>query len=176
MTLLARVVSALDGRGVRCALIGATAMAVHGFSRATLDFDLMTTDERCLDPSWWAPSAPTGWLVDIRVGSADDPLSGVARFEALHERSVDVLVGRDPWQHRLLERASLFAIEDTRVRVAQVADLVLLKLYAGGPQDAWDIQQLLATEGRVELITGVDRELHELPEECQALWRRILAG
>jgi predicted nucleotidyltransferase len=176
MTLLARVVSALDGRGVRCALIGATAMAVHGISRATLDFDLMATDERCLDRSWWAGLTGPGSSVDIRVGGADDPLAGVARFDDLHERSVDVLIGREPWQQRLLERAALFAIEDTRVRVAQVADLVLLKLYAGGPQDAWDIHQLLAAEGRVELVAGVDRELHELPEECQALWRRVLAG
>ncbi len=176
MTLLARVVAALEGRGVRCALIGATAMAVHGFSRATLDFDLMTTDQQCLDQSWWAGSPHPGWSVDIRVGDTDDPLAGVARFDALHERSVDLLVGREPWQQRLLERAALFAIEDTRVRVAQVADLVLLKLYAGGPQDAWDIHQLLAVEARVELVASVDRELYELPEECQALWRRILAG
>jgi hypothetical protein len=35
---------------------------------------------------------------------------------------------------------------------------------------------LLAVEDRVELVAAVDRELYELPEECQALWRRILAG
>jgi hypothetical protein len=176
MTLLSRVVAALDGRGVRCALIGATAMAVHGISRATLDFDLLTTDRHCLDQSWWAAFTRAGSSVDIRVGGGDDPLAGVVRFDALHERSVDVLVGGEPWQERLVERAALFAIEDTRVRVAQVADLVLLKLYAGGPQDAWDIHQLLAVEDRVELVAAVDRELYELPEECQALWRRVLAG
>ena len=176
MTLLARVVSALDGQGVRCALIGATAMAVHGISRATLDFDLLATDERCLDRAWWTGVRQPGLAIDVRVGAADDPLAGVARFEAVHERAVDVLVGREPWQQRLIDRGALFAIEDTRVRVAAVSDLVLLKLYAGGPQDAWDIHQLLAVEARVELVASVDRELYELPEECQALWRRILAG
>jgi hypothetical protein len=175
MTLLSRVVAALDGRGVRCALIGATAMAVHGISRATLDFDLLATDAHCLDHSWWAAFTRAGSSIDIRAGGADDPLAGVVRFDAPHERSVDVLVGGEPWQQRLVERAPLFAIEDTRVRVAQVADLVLLKLYAGGPQDAWDIHQLLAVEDRVELVAAVERELYELPEECLALWRRILA-
>ncbi|MBP1620196.1 MAG: hypothetical protein H6Q02_963 [Acidobacteria bacterium] len=176
MTLLARVVAALDGQSVRCALIGATAMAVHGISRATLDFDLLATDQRCLDRSWWAGVKQPGLVIDVRVGAADDPLAGVARFEAVHERAVDVLVGREAWQQRLVDRAALFAIEDARVRVASVADLVLLKLYAGGPQDAWDVHQLLAAEGRAELVAAVDRGLAELPEECFALWRRILAG
>lgn len=49
MSLLARVVTHLDAAGIRCALIGAEALALRGASRATLDRDLLTTDRGALD-------------------------------------------------------------------------------------------------------------------------------
>ncbi|HTF34813.1 MAG TPA: hypothetical protein VK714_14090 [Myxococcota bacterium] len=52
-------------------------------------------------------------------------------------------------------------------------DLILLKLYAGGPQDAWDIDQLLDVDPSV--VTDVEATLGSLPEECTLLWRRIRA-
>lgn len=56
---------------------------------------------------------------------------------------------------------------------AAPADLVLLKLYAGGPQDAWDIAQLLDAAPAIEPL--VEASLGGLPAECAALWRRIRA-
>ena len=53
------------------------------------------------------------------------------------------------------------------------ADLVLLKLYASGPQDAWDIQQLLSSPGREALTAEVETRLMELPAQATAFWRRI---
>lgn len=53
------------------------------------------------------------------------------------------------------------------------ADLVLLKLYAGGPQDAWDVDQLLDAVPTIE--TDVTAALPALPTSCARLWRRILA-
>jgi hypothetical protein len=58
--------------------------------------------------------------------------------------------------------------------VVRAADLILLKLFAGGPQDAWDIEQLLAGADREELIAEVDREIAPLPKEAGDLWRKIL--
>ena len=55
-----------------------------------------------------------------------------------------------------------------------VADLVLLKLYAGGPQDAWDVEQLLRLKGRTPLVADVERQLPRLPEHATVLWRRIV--
>jgi hypothetical protein len=54
------------------------------------------------------------------------------------------------------------------------SDLILLKLFAGGPQDAWDIQQLLAGPERAPLIAEVERDLQDLPGHASRLWRRIL--
>ena len=57
--------------------------------------------------------------------------------------------------------------------VARPADLVLLELYAGGPQDAWDIHRLLDLDG--EIAAEVDQRLSALPEDCARLWHRLLA-
>lgn len=71
------------------------------------------------------------------------PLAGVVRIRAPAEAVVDVVVGHAAWQRDLLERAELLEVAGSSVRVARTADLVLLKLYAGGPTDRWDIDRLL---------------------------------
>lgn len=53
-----------------------------------------------------------------------------------------------------------------------LADLVLLKLYAGGPQDAWDIDQLLDVD--TTFAREVEARIPALPEGCAALWRRVV--
>src|SRR6059036_2303956 len=67
-------------------------------------------------------------------------------------------------------------IEEVSVPVATAADLVLLKLYAGGPQDAWDVEQLLAGPGRAALVAEVDAALGTPPEDSRRLWARIVGS
>lgn len=59
------------------------------------------------------------------------------------------------------------------VPVARAADLILLKLYAGGGKDAWDITQLLAVLDD-SVITEVDECLADLQQDARDLWQRIL--
>ena len=68
------------------------------------------------------------------------------------QRPVDLLVGRHRWQHRLLDRAEPAVSGGTPLPTALARDLVLLKLFAGGSQDAWDIEQLLAGPDRGTLV------------------------
>jgi len=56
------------------------------------------------------------------------------------------------------------------------ADLVLLKLYAGGSQDFWDIEQLPARDDRQSLVREVEPRLGLLPRECGRAWARIVGG
>ncbi len=58
----------------------------------------------------------------------------------------------------------------------RASDLILLKLYAGGGQDAWDIEQLLATDERGALVAAVDAEVGSLPADAQQRWRRVSGG
>lgn len=176
MKLLFSVVDALQATGAGYALIGAAAMAARGVSRATLDLDLLTVDPRALRAETWAGLPRSGAAVDLRTGEPDDPLAGVVRFEASGERPVDLVVGRGAWQGRAVERAGAITLGGRPVRVARTVDLVLLKLYAGGPQDAWDVTQLLALDSERGLVAQVERDLPELPPSAAELWRRIRAA
>jgi hypothetical protein len=173
LSLLDRVAAVLRQARIPHALIGASALAAHGVARSSTDQDLLALDPRCLDAAFWADLRADEVRVEIRRGDADDPLAGVVRFESQGELPLDLVVGKSAWQRPILEAAELRGGE---IPVVTAAHLILLKLYAGGPQDAWDIQQLLETEERSRLVPEVERDLARLPPEPRALWTRILAG
>jgi hypothetical protein len=83
-----------------------------------------------------------------------------------------VIVGKAAWQRDLLRRASSTRVTDTELPVAAAPDLALLKRYAGGPQDAWDIDQLLNVDPAI--AAQVEAGLGSLPVDCADLWRSIL--
>lgn len=173
MSLLKHVVALLRSRSTPFALIGAAAMAVHGVSRSTRDLDLFVVERECLFPAYWDSLRTAEVDVNIQEGDTEDPLAGVVRLTAADQLPVDLVVGKPAWQTEILSRATEAEIEGISVPVADRADLILLKLYAGGPQDAWDIAQLLTLEGRSTLIEEVEARLHDLPAECRALWARL---
>ncbi|MBK9515747.1 MAG: hypothetical protein IPO09_00060 [Anaeromyxobacter sp.] len=174
--LLEEVSRHLSGRGVRHALIGAGALAVHGVSRSTFDLDLLVTDQAVLQAAFWAELAAAGAAVETHLGDHDDPLAGVVRLARAGTRSVDVVVGRHAWQGEQLSRARSLTVGAAAIPVVTPADLVLLKLFAGGPQDAWDVEQLLAVAGHPDLAANVEAMLPRLPAAATALWRRITAA
>ncbi len=69
-----------------------------------------------------------------------------------------------------------FTVPAVEVPLVGLADLILMKLYAGGLQDRWDIQQLIADTGDGALLADVDGRVRELPERSQALWRTLRAA
>jgi hypothetical protein len=171
VTLLARVTAFLAERDIANALIGAAALAAYGVSRSTLDQDLLVTDVRVLAASFWQALAGEA-VIDVRRGDTEDPLAGVVRIARAAERDVDVVVGRHRWQHEVLSRAHRLA--DEPMYVVDKADLILLKLYAGGTQDRWDIEQLLALDSS-EAAT-VDERIAALPAHSRELWASLRRG
>jgi hypothetical protein len=170
VTLLERVAACLSERGVAHALIGAAALAVHGVSRSTLDQDLLVVDGRVLERGFWAPLAADAGI-DVRRGDAADPLAGVVRISRAGDRDVDVVVGRHRWQEEIITRAE--KTPGTPARVAQAPDLILLKLYAGGSQDRWDIEQLLALDSSGTIRSIVDDGAVALPARSRELWSTL---
>ncbi len=163
----------LGAAGVPHALIGAAALAAAGVLRSTLDLDLLTVDTRVLDRARWESLWAAGVDVDIRRGDADDPLAGVVRVTMPGERPVDVIVGRHAWQQRAIARAQVLP---TGIRVVLPRDLVLLKLYAGGAQDLWDVRQLLGALDGAALSLQVEEDLSDLPQPAAALWGDVRGG
>ena len=176
MTLLADVTALLRRGRAPFAVIGAAAMAVHGVSRATRDLDLLTLAPVCLEPAFWRQLTSAGVEVSIRRGDADDPLAGVVRFARPGVAPVDVVIGKNAWQEQIAASAIEGLIDGVTVPVARPADLVLLKLYAGGPQDAWDIVQLLELPDVHAVIEEVERRIPALPPQCGRLWVRLRAA
>jgi hypothetical protein len=169
--LFRRVADRLRAAAVPFALIGASAMGRHGVSRSTLDIDLLVVDAQVLTTDFW-PSFQPPHEVDIRTGDSDDPLAGVIRFKSPGSRDVDLVVGRAAWQRDILARARPLSSSGADEPVASVADLILLKLYAGGSQDCWDIEQLLAIAGP-DVSEDVASEIPRLPKAAQLLWERL---
>lgn len=167
MIALERVRAALDLHHVPYALIGAAALAARGIARSTFDIDLLTTDVRALETTMWA-GFPAG-EIDLRRGDLDDPLAGVIRITLGTDRPVDVIVGKHPWQSRAVARAELISGGPP---VVLARDLVLLKLYAGGAQDLWDIRELLAL-GDASLVGDVTADLSALPADLQRRWESV---
>jgi hypothetical protein len=173
VTLLEEIDRFLSDQRIDHALIGAAALAVHGVSRSTVDQDLLVLDTRVLDAPFWVP-LERRMAVDIRRGDMEDPLAGVVRIRRDGERDVDVVVGRHAWQQDVLRRAG--AIGDQPLRVVEAADLILLKLYAGGSQDRWDIEQLLALDTTGHAARVVDERISALPERSREVWRSVRLG
>ncbi len=178
MTPLAVEVSQLlDRLGISHALIGAGALATVGASRATVDLDFLVVDAELLDEAFWSGQLPPGTSLRIRAGGPEAPLAGLIHLSRAGDRPVDLVVGRDSWQREILLRAPVLPFLGGRVPIALAADLVLLKLYAGGLQDAWDIQQLLASDPKLASAVGpqVEARIAALPPRCRELWDDLRA-
>jgi hypothetical protein len=167
MTLLGRVLRILDREKVPHALIGAAALAANGVSRSTFDLDLLAVESRCLDENLWAGLRAEGVSVDVRRGDDNDPLMGIVRCDVPGERPVDIVVGRHTWQAEALSRAVRSGFG---APVVTAVDLVLLTLHAGGPQDLWDIRQLLEATDRKSLAAQVDQGVERLDAEARRSW------
>jgi hypothetical protein len=170
MSLLARVCDVLDAAQVPHALIGAAALAARGVARSTYDIDVLTVDARVLASDLWDGLRVEDIAIDILRGDVDDPLGGVVRVTATGERPVDVILGKGRWQARAIERAERSAQGPP---IVAARDLVLLKLYAGGTQDLWDVRALLELPERDALIGQVGEDLADLPADMRERWGEI---
>ena len=173
MTLLGRTVRRLADMSSPTALIGGVALAVHGITRYTQDADLLSADGRILSDAFWEILRKEGTKVEVRRGDADDPLRGVVRLTADGERAVDVVVGRSAWHEQALSRRRILHVAGEDLPVVDPADLVLLKLEAGGPQDLLDVRLLLAGPEGQAIRANVETRLPSLPSSLRAAWAEL---
>lgn len=150
---LRKVVASLDRLEIPYALIGGLAVAARGAVRATQDVDLIVALPVQEAPSLERSLRDSGLQATFYRGAPDDPIAGVVRVAIpVGDTRVkcDVLFASRKWQTRAVKNATAVDLSDFVVMVAQPADLFLLKLYAGGPQDLIDAAQLLELQSSVE--------------------------
>ncbi len=173
MTLLGLTVRRLADASSPTALIGGLALAVHGITRYTQDADLLSADGRVLVDAFWEVLRKEGARVEVRRGDYDDPIRGVVRLTADGERSVDVVVGRSAWHEQVLSRRRILRVAGEDLPVVDPADLVLLKLEAGGPQDLLDVRLLLAGPEGEAIRVDVETRIASLAPQMRAAWAAL---
>lgn len=151
LELAERISGMLREHGIENAMIGAGAMAVHGYVRGThdLDFaveaDLVTGLERIR-----RRLKDEGLQVDLRSPDADDPLGGVLDIHGPHGEHVQIVNYHNDF-HRgagmlafeAIRAAETYDFEGVQLRVVALPHLIALKVYAGGPKSVADILGLL---------------------------------
>ena len=170
-SLAAELVGAFDRQGLSFMLVGAAALAVRGLARGTHGIDFLTTD-RSVFRLDWPPLLSPDTRIEIRLGDADDPLAGVVRFAREGAADVDLVVARWKWQQQIIDRSEIVDLEDFSVRAPDAADLVLLKIEAGGFVDRNDAAQLIAIHGP-ELMDRISERLAALPRGMHEAWQRL---
>jgi nucleotidyltransferase AbiEii toxin of type IV toxin-antitoxin system len=178
LALARRVASTCADLGIDTVLIGALALAYHGYSRATEDLDLATH----VDPFTTLRNladALRGQGLDVRIGEpdAEDPLGGVLTVESPESDAVQVVnflnpLSRGPNPGREAIETAGEASAELGLRVVDLAHLVALKLYAGGLKSRSDVAELL------ERNPGASREAIARVCERHGLateWAEILA-
>lgn len=161
------------------ALIGGLAVSAWGAVRATEDIDFLadTTPSPILDGGVRQRLAELcarrGWKAEWRHGGIDDPVPLLLRLRMPPEAGglvAEIIWAHKIWQREALERTIALDVAGMEVVVVHPEDLILLKLYAGGPQDLADIETLLADP-------PAEIELARLKEKARRLRRsRLLTG
>lgn len=145
-----RIAGILAREGISTAMIGAAAMAVHGYARSTADLDLGTV----IEPT----PALTRLAAELREQGLDasyehpdreDALGGVVRVQLSPDAAIDVVNFLNPYRtgieklaREALEKAQP-AEDGSPLKVVPLAHLIGLKLYAGGSKAAADVSELL---------------------------------
>ncbi len=150
MSFLTRVGNALSGAGVRYAVVGGYAVALHGAVRGTVDVDIIVTwDLRSLQE---AVRALTGLGMVSRLPvSADE----VFRFRDEYVRNRNLIAWNFYNPRDLTEQVDIIITENLKgkkavrmntadgpIRVLSRPDLIAMKRASGRPQDIDDVDAL----------------------------------
>jgi len=142
LAVVGLVRAALERHGVASAVIGAVALAAHGFARSTADFDLATvTDPFTVLRDVARELEAAGLEVELRYPDADDPVGGVLEVRGAGADPVEVVNLRNRLAREAIQTA--ISMPGAPFPVVDLVHLVALKVDAGGPQDVADVVQLL---------------------------------
>ena len=139
--------AALVARGARFMVVGAHALAVHGYPRATVDIDVWIDASPDNVARVWQALADFGApLNDLELREHDLTRADIVAQLGLPPSRIDVLTGVSgltfdkAWPNRVEE-----TVEGVRVPVLGLAELVANKRASGREKDRADVKGL---EGR----------------------------
>lgn len=142
----ARISADLARAGLRHAISGAVAMAVHGVGRSTFDIDILVV----------APSVRLPEVFDLvrRHGFAGEDRELLASLRDRYVAAlgdgpiqVEILVPVLPYHRTLVDRAVVREVEGVAVPFVSLEDLIVLKMLWLRAKDIADIHGLIAAAG-----------------------------
>ncbi len=134
----------LSAEDVKFLLVGAYAMAAHGYPRATMDIDL-----------WVMPSPDNATAVLRALRKFGAPLQGLSLSDLQKDdtvfqigvapRRIDILTGASGLHFdEAFARSSPIEIEGLQIRIPSIADLIRNKRASGRTKDLADAEALEA--------------------------------
>ena len=147
--------SLLDG-GAESAVIGAIALAFHGYVRATQDVDLAThVDPQAVLRGLERTFQQQGYATQLILPDAEDPLGRVLSVTGEDFDAVQVVNFYNPWTAARNPGESSIRTAEARIpgydlRVVDVPHLVALMLYAGGARNTSDVLELIVRNRDVD--------------------------
>lgn len=142
------VLTFCGARGWQCCLIGGLAVQRWGEPRQTRDVDLtlltgLGGEERFVDPLLARFHAR---IPEARRFALE---RRVLLVETENHIPLDISLGGLPFEERVVARATRFQVDaGVELITCSAEDLVVLKAFAGRPQDWLDIQGILARQGK----------------------------
>lgn len=168
-----RITDHLQGSRILHAVIGGVSLAVHGAPRYSDDLDILVTDTRVLDQSFWVESEITP--TEIRRGEWEDPLAGLVVFPTRPgEIPVELVVGKGYASRVALETAE--ENPQLQCQVVSPLGLALLKLEAGGIRDLQDLLALNEAQTvltRWSMLEAVEPHVPKLTKDARRAWNRL---
>jgi hypothetical protein len=130
-------------------VIGAAALAVHGYARQSVDLDLATYENpfETFD-GLKSKLSEAGFHAEAVTPDADDPLGGVINITGADFDPVQIINFMNPLRpqrvHKLVGEALAELKEQPgELQVVSAELLIMLKLYAGDAQSQSDISRLI---------------------------------
>jgi hypothetical protein len=155
LALADEVAATLAAHHVETAVIGAIAVAIHGFSRATADLDLAAATDLGVLRTAAEELQVRGCTTLLGEPDAEDSLGGVLTVSRDDTDPVQVVNYQNPFRPgsgALAEEAIGTATPGVlgALAVVDLPHLVALKLYAGGAKSKLDVVELLGANPEVD--------------------------
>ena len=140
---MADVAGLLPTRGVRYAVIGAMAAAVHGVVRASLDADAVVVLQVREAQDLRQALIEEGYEATLRIGDVDDPIPGLLEIKDRHGNRVDLLLGLRGMDPELLDRTLQVRLAEAVLEIVGREDFIAMKAFAGGPVELADARAVI---------------------------------
>jgi hypothetical protein len=144
--------------GIPYALIGGIAAMVYGRARFTEDIDFVAASTH---------EAVLAKHPEVMQACHFDPKSA---WKLYHDSGVELDIWKDEHVDGIIARSREVTLAGRPVRIADVHDLIAMKLRAGRLQDDYDVSQIIKTGGVDEQVLQ-----QRLTPEQMARYRQVVA-